>query len=131
MDSFLDSFGLKRRQGPRIAVRWWIDVRVPGTEKYAGFFASDIGVFGVRLQGDGSEAFARLLSKDGRANMLLRVPGHREAFAVEAELRWGMGRKGRFRTGWKFTHITHRAQKVLNDYIEAHPEDILQCPRWT
>lgn len=105
MGFIADLFNLRRRQQPRIAVKWWVDVQVPETESYVGFLTRDISLPGVRLEGETSESFRRMLCQDGQARMQLRVPGHREAFTVQAELKWGMGKTGAFLTGWRFTRM--------------------------
>ena len=128
MNLLADLLSLRRRQRPRVAVKWRMDVQVSQTDHYLDFFTRDIGLPGVRLEGRAPETFRQVLSEKGRANMQLHVPGHQEAFLVEAELRWGMGQEDKFQTGWKFTHVPHQVRKVLNGYIEAHPEELIESP---
>ena len=91
MQFFKDLFGGKKRQSPRIAIDWWVDVRLPATDRFIGFNANDISSFGLRLTGESDEAFKRVLTDEGRARMLLRVPGQVGTHLVESELVWGGG----------------------------------------
>jgi hypothetical protein len=120
---------LKRRQEPRLAVKWWVDVQVPKTENYVGFLTRDISLPGVRLEGETSEAFKRMICEDGQVHMRLRIPGHQEALAVRAELKWGLGKAGDFLTGWKFIRMPRQARGALRNYIASHPEEAVQVPR--
>lgn len=129
MNFFFDIFGLRRRQGPRVAARWLVDVRVPDTESFVGFFTCDISILGMRMIGETSESFKHVLPEDGRSHMRLRMPGYRRLLPVEAELKWGMGEIGNFQTGWRFTQINQEVENLLNEYIETHPDDIIQDPR--
>ena len=128
MEVFRDLFSLGRRQSPRLVARWFADVEVAQNGTFVGFFTRDVGPTGVRLVGDNAAAFRRLLSPEGRTAIRLRVPGYRGVLRVEAELRWGLGEEGSFQTGWWFTRIDRDSEDVLRDYVEAHPEDLLQRP---
>ena len=125
MNFFKDLFGSKKRQSPRIAVDWWMDAQLPGTDSFVGFHANDISSFGVRLMGDSEEAFQRVLTEEKGARMLLRVPGEPGTHAVTTQLVWGMGGAGRFQTGWKFTQIAADATAAIGRYIDTHGDDIV------
>ena len=105
MQFFKDLFGGKKRTSPRIAIDWWVDAQLPATDGFIGFHANDISSFGLRLSGESDEAFKRVLTDEGRARMLLRVPGEAVTHSVEAQLVWGMGGQDRFQTGWTFEEI--------------------------
>ena len=125
--TFISSLlNLARREEPRLAVEWWVDVRVPETESYVGFQTSDISLPGLRLKGETSESFRRMIGRDGLAHMRLRIPGHRESYSVRAELKWGLGDPGRFLTGWRFTGLPRPVRRVLRSYIDSHPELVVQ-----
>ena len=74
MNSFRDLFGSRRRETPRLPVRWFIDLQLPGSEQYVGFFTCDISVLGLRLVGEDSDAFERTLDERGLTRMRLRFP---------------------------------------------------------
>jgi len=109
MDFFADLFGLKRRRLPRIGTRWYIDLRVPDTPSYVGFFTRDVAVTGVRLEGESEAAFRRLLSAAGTVDLRIRVPGQPGTIEVVAELRWAMAGGEQFLTGWMFTDLADEA----------------------
>ena len=125
MQFFKDLFGAKKRRNPRIAIDWWVDVRLPATDGFIGFQANDISTFGLRLTGDSDEAFKRVLTDEGHARMLLRVPGEAGTHPVEAQLKWGLGGVDRFQTGWTFEEIEEAATAAINRYIKAHGKDEL------
>lgn len=122
MDLFADLFGRKRRRTPRIAVRWYVDVRVPDTHRYVGFFTRDVAVTGVRLEGESEEAFRRLLTPEGTSHLRVRIPGQPGAIETPAELRWALGGGEHFLTGWVFTDLGRSGAAALAAYIDAHPE---------
>ena len=128
VEVFRDLFSLGRRQSPRLAARWFVDLRVAETRAFVGFFTLDVSCSGVRLMGESAAGFRRFLTPEGTTLMLLRVPGHREVLRAEAELRWGLGEDGDFQTGWRFTRMSRDGEEVLRAYIEAHPEDMLRAP---
>ena len=122
MDLFADFFGMKRRRTSRVAVRWYVDLRVADTPRYVGFFTRDVAVTGVRLEGESEAAFRRLLTPDGTADLRIRIPGQPGAIEAQAELRWAMGGGEHFLTGWMFTDLDDRGAEALAAYIQAHPE---------
>ena len=128
MDSFLDWVGLKRRQTPRIAVHWLVDVQVPGTENFVGFYAQDVSLNGMCLQGLLPNAVERIRIPNGRVLMRVRLPAPYDAVEVEAQLTWEREENDKILTGWNFTRISRKARKVINNYIEEHPEDIFKGP---
>ena len=125
MGFFRDLFGSKKRQSPRIAVDWWVDAQLPGTDSYVGFHANDVSSFGVHLTGDTEEAFQRVLTEERGARMLVRVPGQPGTHAVTTQLVWGLSGQGRFETGWKFTQIEDEATAAIDRYIDEHGDDVL------
>jgi hypothetical protein len=125
MQFFKDLFGGKKRTSPRIAIDWWVDAQLPATDGFIGFHANDISSFGLRLSGESDEAFKRVLTDEGRARMLLRVPGEAVTHSVEAQLVWGMGGQDRFQTGWTFEEIEEAATDAICRYIDAHTSDEL------
>ena len=130
MTGFLDIFGAGRRQKPRVAVRWLVDAKITDTENYTGFTTCDGSIVGMRLVGKSSASFKEILTAEGLSDLRLRVPGRVELLPpVIAELKWGMGPEGNFQTGWRFTHIEEELEVFVEDYIAAHPEDIIGDPR--
>ena len=125
MQFFKDLFGGKKRQSPRIAIDWWVDVRLPATDRFIGFNANDISSFGLRLTGESDEAFKRVLTDEGRARMLLRVPGQVGTHLVESELVWGVGVRDGFQAGWRFEEIEDTATDAICRYIDSHRSDEL------
>ena len=119
---FADLFGLKRRRTPRIGTRWYVDLKVPETPTYVGFFTRDVAVTGLRLEGDSEEAFRRHLSAEGRAGLRVRIPGRPGVIETEAELRWAMAAGDKFLTGWMFVDLEDEDAEALATYIDAHPE---------
>ena len=128
MESFLDLFGLRRRQALRVAVNWLVDVQVQGTDHFVGFYAYDVGVAGLRLQGHTLDAFERVISADGTARMRLRVPDPQDVLEVEAGFKWEREEEGKAISGWSFSGLSRSVRKALEDYIRAHPEDIIETP---
>lgn len=122
MNFFADLFGMKRRRMPRIGARWYIDLRVPDTQRYVGFFTRDVAVTGVRLEGDSEAAFRRLLTADGTADLRIRIPGQPGTIEVVAELRWAMAGGEQILTGWMFNDLADDDAASLTAYIDAHPE---------
>ncbi len=125
MQFFKDLFGGKKRKSPRIAIDWWVDAQLPATDRYIGFHANDISSFGLRLSGESDEAFKRVMTDEGRARMLLRVPGEAGTHPVEAQLVWGMGGRDGFQTGWTFEEIEDAATAAISRYIDTHLSDEL------
>jgi hypothetical protein len=125
MDAFLDLFGLKRRENPRVSVNWLVDIRVPGTDGFIGLTARDISIDGIRLEGNTPDALERILIQGKRVNMSIRVPGARQALEISAILKWGPLTKGRPSAGWSFTQIDRDVRQSIEAYIDAHPEDVL------
>ncbi len=127
MNSFRDLFGSRRRETPRLPVRWFIDLQLPGSEQYVGFFTCDISVLGLRLVGEDSDAFERTLDDRGLTHMRLRFPGHYEPLPlVEVELKWGMGPDGNFQTGWRFTQVPEEVEELLQAFIDDHADEVLE-----
>jgi hypothetical protein len=117
-----------RRRAPRVSVDWMVDLEVPNSKPlhFTGLFALDMSEEGIRLEGSDAEQVRKLLSTDGRAWMRLRLPGVKPPLPrFEAELRWGMGQTPHFRTGWLFTSSDRETKKLLDDYIAAHPQDVI------
>ena len=105
-----------------------VDLEVPNSQPmhFTGLFALDMNAQGIRLEGGDPEQVRKLLSIDGRAWMRLRLPGMKPPLPrLEGELRWGMGETPHFRTGWLFTNVDRELLKLLDDYIAAHPEDLI------
>jgi hypothetical protein len=131
MNLFRDLFSSRRRHTSRVAVRWMVDLAVPDSDPqhWTGLFATDLSAQGIRLQGLDPDAIRRLLTDEGHAHMKLRLPGMRLPLPlVAAELRWGMGEKPHFRTGWLFAQIDKETRELLDRYIAEHPEDQLADP---
>ena len=127
MSSFLDRLGLHRRQEPRVAVDWLIDVQVRGTDHYVGFQALDVSRSGMRLEALDPDSLERVRSPKG-IPMRLRLPPPYGAIEFEAQLKWEREEDGKLLRGWGFTRISRQARKAISDYIEAHPEDVLESP---
>lgn len=127
--NFLDLFGLKRRNQPRVAVRWFVDVQVPGTDHYIGFYSHNISPTGVYLQGVTSKSFEKILSGDRQTSMRVHMPSPYQPFDVEvAFIRWDRKEADNVLTGWEFIHIRRDARRMIEAYIETHLDDILQGP---
>lgn len=116
MLSVKDLLFRRRRQAPRLAARWFVDVQVHANESYVGFYTRDVSVRGVRLQGGSDHEIQRLLSPQGRAHMRLRVPHKPAPLHVEAELMWGLGEP--LETGWRFTQIAPQDEAVLARFVD-------------
>ena len=126
MIDFRDLFGGRRRTNPRVPVRWFVDVQLPASEQFVGFFTLDISLLGLRLVGENSEAFQRTLNDEGGAGMRLRFPDrHQMLPLVKAELKWGMGPDGNFQTGWRFTHVPGEVEALLQSYLCQHADEVL------
>ena len=126
MNVFRDLFGSRRRTNPRVPVRWFVDLQLPVTEQFVGFFTCDVSLLGLRLVGENSEAFQRTLNESGIARMRLRFPDRHQLLPlVEAELKWGIGPDGNFQTGWRFTSTPEEVEELLQSYIEAHADEAL------
>ena len=131
MSLFSDLSFARRRSNPRIAVDWMVDLAVPNTDPqhWIGLFATDLSAQGIRLQGLDADEVRRLLSYEGHALIKLRLPGVRPPLPlVRAELRWGLGDKKRFYTGWLFTQLDADTLKLIDKYIADHPQDPLTDP---
>ena len=127
MIDFRELFGGRRRANPRIPVRWFVDVQLPASEHFVGFFTLDISPLGLRLVGENSTAFQRTLNADGVAPMRLRFPDQHQILPlVKAELKWGMGPDGNFRTGWRFTHVPDEVKVLLQTYLDKHADEALE-----
>ena len=129
--NWIDWFSLRRRQVPRVAIQCIIDVEIPNSEPlhYTGLNALDISAQGLRLEGADDAQIRDLICDRGRAWMRLRLPGtHIYSPRVHAELRWGMGEKPKYQTGWRFTEINSSTVRVVEDYIEANLGDIVEEP---
>lgn len=130
MGSFLDVFGPRRRQAPRVAVAWQVEVSPPHTAIRSVYQSCDVSRWGLRLQGGSAEELRALLSDEGRVVLLVPLPGCEDRLEIEAELRWGLRGEAHFVSGWRFSHIAHAAQQALDEYIAAHPEQVVHEPRW-
>ena len=124
MNRFFDLFSHQRRRTPRIAVRWFVDAQVYGSQEYSGFYTCDISCGGVRLEGDTPQSIRRFLSPDGRARLRIHLPHRSIPLRAEAELKWGLGDP--FRTGWAFTRIDPEDERILEEYIATHSGQIIR-----
>ena len=58
--------------------------------------------------------------------MKLRIPGLRPPLPlVTAELRWSLGEKPNFHTGWLFAKIDASTLELIDKFIADHPQDLL------
>ena len=81
------------------------------------------------MQGLDTDWVRRLLSYEGHARIKLRLPGMRSPLPlVRAELRWGLGEKNRFQTGWLFNQLDAHTLELIGKYITDHPQDPLADP---
>ena len=130
MIEFRDLFGNHQRTNPRIPVRWFVDVQLPASEQFVGFFTLDISLLGLRLVGENSAAFQRTLDDDGAAPMRLRFPDRHQILPlVKAQLKWGMGPDGNFQTGWRFTKVPEEVEELLQTYVDRHADEALDEAR--
>ncbi len=127
-DSLLDAFGLKRRQAPRIAVHWLVDVQVRDTEHFVGFYTQDMSLSGACLKANTPDAVERVRSPNRRVSMRVRLPPPYGVAEFKAELKWERQKDDQVLTGWAFNRIDREARRVIGGYIEAHPEDVIQEP---
>ena len=130
MSFFRDLFSA-RRCAPRVVVNWMVDVSIPNTnpKRWNGLFATDLSTRGIRLKGLEPDKVRRLLNDDGNAQMKLRLPGMRPPLPqLYAELRWGLGAKTDFHTGWLFTEIDAPTLELIEHYIAEHPQDLIGNP---
>ena len=131
MSFFRDLFSTRRRRAPRVAVHWMVDVAIPNTDPqhWTGLSATDLSAQGIRLQGLELDDIRRLLSDEGYAQMKLRLPGMRPPLPLlAAELRWGLGEKPNFHTGWLFSKIDADTLELIDTYIADHPQDLIKNP---
>ena len=126
MDAFLDLFGLKRRENQRVAVNWLVDIKVPDSDGFIGLTAHDVSTDGIRLQGNTTEAMRRILSQGKRVNMSIKMPGGRQPLEVVAVLKWGPSEQEQPFAGWAFTQVDRETKQTILQYIEDHPEDVLE-----
>ena len=126
MDAFLDLFGLKRRENQRVAVNWLVDIKVPDSDGFIGLTAHDVSTDGIRLQGNTTEAMRRILSQGKRVNMSIKMPGGRQPLEVVAVLKWGPSEQEQPFAGWAFTRVDRETKQTILQYIEDHPEDVLE-----
>ena len=130
MSFFRDLFPTRRR-APRVAGHWMGDLAIPHTDpqRWIGLFATDLSAQGIRLQGLESDDVRRLLTDEGHAQMTLRLPLMRPPPPpLAAELRWGLGEKPNFYTGWLFSKIDADTLKLIDNYIADHPQDLIKDP---
>ncbi|MFT5086144.1 MAG: hypothetical protein ACI906_000215 [Candidatus Latescibacterota bacterium] len=116
------------RRATRVSVKWMVDLEVPDSNPMhlTGLFALDMSAQGIRLEGGNAEQVRKLLSFEGRTWMRLRLPGMKPPLPrLQAELRWGMGETPHFLTGWLFTKPDKEILKLLDEYIVAHPADVI------
>ena len=96
---------------------------------WIGLLATDLSAQGIRLQGLESDDVRRLLTDEGHAQMTLRLPLMRPPPPpLAAELRWGLGEKPNFYTGWLFSKIDADTLKLIDNYIADHPQDLIKDP---
>ena len=127
MSFFRDLFSARRRS-PKVAVNWMVDVSIPNTNptRWTEFFATHLSTRGIRLKGLEPDQVRRLLNYDGNAQMKLRLPGMRPPLPeLFAELRWGLGEKPNFHTGWLFTEVDTHTLGLIDNYIAEHPQDLI------
>ena len=128
MTNFLDRFGLRRRGAPRIRGSWLIDVQVPGKDSFTGFFTRDISAAGLFLEGTKPNAFSEMAKAKGGITIRIRLPVPLGIVQAQAEVKWEREEDGKALSGWAFTSIGRDGRKSIEDYIEAHPEDLLKPP---
>ena len=128
MTNFLDRFGLRRRAAPRIRALWLIDVQVPGKDSFTGFFTRDISAAGLFLEGAKPNAFSEMAKVKGGITIRIRLPVPLGIVPAQAEVKWEREEDGKALSGWAFTSITRDGRKSIEDYVEAHPEDLLKPP---
>lgn len=104
-------------------VSWLVDARLTGSENYLGFHACDISASGLRLSAAAAD-FGRVIDR-GRVALLLRVPGSPGAAEVEAEVRWQRTEGGRALMGCEFRRLGRELRRALEEYIAAHPQDLV------
>ena len=129
MANFLDRFGLRRRAAPRIVARWLIDVQVPGKDSFTGFFTRDVSAAGLLLEGTKPNAFRELAKARGGITIRIRLPVPLGIVEAQAEVKWERdGDDGKALSGWTFTNMSRDGRKSIEDYVAAHPEDLLHQP---
>jgi hypothetical protein len=121
-------FGLQWRQGDRIEVFCRVELQVPGTDHPLEFCTCDLGVFGICLHGSAPDIFHQDTMQNPRAPMRIYMPEPYGVIEIEAELKWEREEDGQVLTGWEFARISRKARKMIHDYIESHPEDVLKEP---
>ena len=119
-------FDLKWRQGPRVTAQWRMDLQLPGADHSVELCTFDIGADGVCLQGAMPAVFDQAVAEKRRMPMQLHLPDSPEVLQIEAELKWARKEGDPMLTGWAFTRITPEGRRAIEEYIEAHPEDILK-----
>lgn len=126
MVSFLDLFGLRRRDQPRVTVGWMVDLKAPERDGYVGFHAVNIGVDGVRISGRREHGFSGNLQMGKRVEMRLRFPPPLGPVDAEGELKWAQDEGSRVEMGIRFTRISREARQMIEAHVEAHPGDIVE-----
>ncbi len=126
MTSFLDRFGLFRRAAPRITARWLIDVQVPGKNSYTGFFTRDISAAGLLLEGTKPDAFDEMTKAKGKISIRIRLPVPLRVVDAQATVEWEREEEGKALSGWTFVTMGRDGKKLIEDYVEAHPNDLVK-----
>ncbi len=128
MAPLLDRLGLWKRKDTRVAVRRTVDVQIRDTDSFIGFQTLDLSRSGLRLQARTSETLERVLRPKGGVPMRLRLPAPHGQIEFEAELAWERDVGGKALSGWTYRRISRAARSAIEEYIKAHPEDVVQEP---
>ena len=128
MAPLLDRLGLWKRKDTRVAVRRTVDVQIRDTDSFIGFQTLDLSRSGLRLQARTSETLERVLRPKGGVPMRLRLPAPHGQIEFEAELTWERDVGGKALSGWTYRQISRAARSTIEEYIKAHPEDVVQEP---
>jgi hypothetical protein len=124
--AFLGFF--KRQQTPeKTILKWWIDVQIPGTDHYTGFYTQEISTDGRSLVAANVAAFANLV-KDGITTFRIRIPGQSTPLTVGASWNYTQETEDECLTEWTFTNNASQARKTLKEVLtSAHQVDIRRC----
>jgi len=128
MAPLLDRLGLWKRKDTRVAVRRTVDVQIRDTDSFIGYQTLDLSRSGLRLQARTSETLERVLRPKGGVPMRLRLPAPYGQIEFEAELTWERDVDGKALSGWTYRRISRAARSAIEEYIKAHPGDVVQEP---
>jgi hypothetical protein len=126
MDAFLDLFSLKRREGDRVYIDWLVDIPVPGQDSFIAFFGRDISTGGMRLEGASLDRVEQITSSGKHTRLSIRVPNVGRVIEVDAELKWGPVGEDKPQTGWEFTRLGREERRFIENYIDAHIDDLVK-----